>query len=311
MGIRLYEEPKLKDPVLIASWPGIGNIGIIAVNYLRQMVKARELGEIEPWDFFDPRRVLIEGGLLKELEFPSSKFYFQRTKNRDLIFFVGEQQPTETGTPYPGGRKVLEIANRVLDVALRFGCRRVYVSGAALAPIHHTARPKVWAVPNSESLVSEVRSYENTVLMSDVEGRGGQGSITGLNGLLLGVAKKRGLEAVCVLGEIPFYLQGLAMVYPKASKSVLEVLTKILEVEIDFSTLDKMVAQVEQGIGNLEEQFYQQTPPEVAERIRTWLESFKHKPAESRPITEEDQKWLKEHIDELFKRGGEEDDRPL
>ena len=311
MGIRLYEEPKVENPVLIASWPGIGNIGIIAVNYLRQMVKAREFGEIEPWDFFEPRRVLIEGGLLKELEFPSSKFYFQRTVNRDLIFFVGEQQPTESGTPYPGGRKVLEIANLVLDVALKFGCRRVYVSGAALAPIHHMARPRVWAVPNSESLVSEVKSYENTVLMSDVEGRGGQGSITGLNGLLLGVAKKRGLEAVCVLGEIPFYLQGLAMVYPKASKSVLEVLTKVLEIGIDFSVLDKMVAQVEQGIGHLEAQFYEQAPPEVAERIKTWLESFKHKPAESRPITEEDQKWLKEHIDELFKRGGEEDDRPL
>jgi len=97
MGIRLYEEPELKNPVMIASWPGIGNIGIIAVNYLRQMVKAQEFGEIEPWDFFEPRRVLIEGGLLKELEFPSSKFFFQRTRNRDLVFFVGEQQPTETG----------------------------------------------------------------------------------------------------------------------------------------------------------------------------------------------------------------------
>ncbi len=311
MGIRLYEEPKLKNPVLIASWPGIGNIGIIAVNYLRQMVNAREFGEIEPWDFFDPRRVLIEGGLLKELEFPSSKFYFQRTQNRDLIFFVGEQQPTETGTPYPGGRKVLEIANLVLDVALKFGCRRVYVSGAALAPIHHTARPRVWAVPNSESLVSEVRGYENTILMSDVEGRGGQGNITGLNGLLLGVARKRGLEAVCMLGEIPFYLQGLSMVYPEASKSVLEVLSKILGIEIDFSVLDKMVAQVDQGIGRLEAQFYEQAPPEMAERIRNWLESFKYKPTESRLITEEDQKWIKEHIDELFKRGGEEGDRPL
>ena len=135
MGIRLYEEPELENTVLIASWPGIGNIGIIAVNYLRQMVKAREFGEIEPWDFFEPRRVLIEGGLLKELEFPSSKFFFQRAGNRDLVFFIGEQQPTETGTPYPGGRKVLEMANLVLDVALRFGCRKVYVSGAALAPI--------------------------------------------------------------------------------------------------------------------------------------------------------------------------------
>ena len=94
------------------------------------------------------------------------------------------------------------------------------------------------------------------------------------------------------------------MAYPKASRSVLEVLTKILEIRIDFSILDGMVAQVEQGITNLETQFYQQAPPEMAERIRTWLESFKQERAESRPITEEDAKWLKEHIEELFKRGG-------
>jgi len=52
MGIRLYKEPKLEDPVLVACWPGIGNVGIIAVDVLQKMVGAEELGCIEPWDFF-------------------------------------------------------------------------------------------------------------------------------------------------------------------------------------------------------------------------------------------------------------------
>ena len=59
MGIRLYKEPKLENPVLIAGWPGIGNIGITAVNTLREMVRAEEFGEIEPWDFF--YRLMKEG----------------------------------------------------------------------------------------------------------------------------------------------------------------------------------------------------------------------------------------------------------
>jgi proteasome assembly chaperone (PAC2) family protein len=120
------------------------------------------------------------------------------------------------------------MANLVIDVAEKFGCRRVYTSGAAVAPIHHTMKPKVWAVPNSKSLIREIRGYSNTVLMSDIEERGGQGNITGLNGLLLGVAKKRGFEAICVMGEIPIYLQGFPFPYPKASKSVLEVLNTYL-----------------------------------------------------------------------------------
>ena len=72
MGIRLYKEPKLEDPVLVACWPGIGNVGIIAVDVLQKMVGAEELGYIEPWDFFYPTKVVISDGELEDLEFPGS-----------------------------------------------------------------------------------------------------------------------------------------------------------------------------------------------------------------------------------------------
>jgi proteasome assembly chaperone (PAC2) family protein len=310
MGIIFREEPELDKPVMIASWPGIGNIGIIAVNYLIQNTEAREFAELEPWDFFDPRKVVIEGGLLKNLEFPSSKFYFHRAENQDLILFLGEQQPTETGTPFPRGTRPMEMAGLVMDVAQKFGCRRTYVPAAAVAPVHHSTRPRVWAVPNSEHLIGEVRGYDNTVLMSDVGQRGGQGAISGLNGLLLGLAAKRGLEAICVMGEIPFYVQGLPMAYPKASRSVLEVLVDVLGLPLDFTGLDKLVSQVEKAIANLETQFYQQTPPEMAERIREWIESFKQEPTEASGISDEEAKWLKDHVEDLFGMGGEGDERP-
>jgi hypothetical protein len=303
MGIRLYKEPKLEKPVLIASWPGIGNIGIIAVDTLRGIVRAEELGEIEAWDFFYPSKVLIKDGELKGLEFPISKFYFKRTDGRDLLFFLGEEQPTEGGRAYAEGTKAYQMANLVLDVALKFGCRRVYTSGAAVAPIHHTSRSKVWAVPNSEGLIAEVRSYENTVIMSDIEGRGGQGSITGLNGLLLGVAKKRGLEGICVMGEIPVYLQGLPLPYPKASKSVLEVLSAALGLNIPMEGIAAFAERSEEEIETL----YRGFP----EQIREQLDKLKHapyaKPTEPGPITEEDKKKILEDIDKFFKKEPRED----
>ncbi|MCJ7656108.1 MAG: PAC2 family protein, partial [Dehalococcoidia bacterium] len=206
MGLRLYGKPRLDNPVLIACWPGIGNIGIIAVDILRKVVGAEELGEIESWDFFYPKKVLVRDGELEDLEFPSNKFYFKKTEKKDLMFFIGEEQPTDGTRAYAEGTKAYRVANLVLDMALKFGCRTVSTSGAAVAPSHHPARSRVWVVPNSEDLIDEVKSYENTVLMSDIEGRGGQGSITGLNGLLLGVAKRRGLEAICMMGEIPIYI---------------------------------------------------------------------------------------------------------
>ena len=303
MGVIIYKEPKLENPVMVASWPGIGNIGIIAVDTLRNMLEAEDLGEIEPWDFFYPKKVLIRNGELKELEFPSSKFYFKRTGEKDLLFFIGEEQPADGGRTYAEGKKAYQMANLVLDVAQRFGCQRVYTSGAAVAPIHHTTRPKVWAVPNNKGLISEVKSYENTILMSEIEGRGGQGNITGLNGLLLGVARKRGIEAICVMGEIPVYLQGFPFPYPKASKSVLEVLTAALGIEIDMDRISSFIERSDKEI----EQLYEKFPPEIKEQLDKLKYVSYDKPTEPTPITEEDKKRILEDIDKFFKKEPKED----
>ncbi len=303
MGVRLYKEPGLENPIMVASWPGIGNIGIIAVDTLRNMLEAEELGEIEPWDFFYPKKVLIRNGELKDLEFPSSKFYFKRTGEKDMLFFIGEEQPADGGRTYAEGRKAYQMANLVLDVAQKFSCQRVYTSGAAVAPIHHTTRPKVWAVPNTKGLISEVKTYENTILMSEIEGRGGQGNITGLNGLLLGVARKRGIEAICVMGEIPVYLQGLPLPYPKASKSVLEVLTAVLGIEID---MDRIAGFIEQSDSQIE-QLYEKFPPEIKEQLDKLKYVSYAQPTEPTSITEEDKKRILEDIDKFFKKEPKED----
>jgi proteasome assembly chaperone (PAC2) family protein len=67
MGNKLFREPELYEPIMLAGWPGIGNIGLIAVNVLKDILKAEELGEIESWDFFYPKKVLISNGLLRDL----------------------------------------------------------------------------------------------------------------------------------------------------------------------------------------------------------------------------------------------------
>ncbi|MHC4084648.1 MAG: PAC2 family protein [Planctomycetota bacterium] len=306
MGIKFYKEPELKNPIMFCGWPGIGNIGISAIESLRGVLKAQEFGEIEPWDFFNPRKVSIEEGLLKDLEFPGSKFYSKRIRNQDLIFFIGQEQPSEGRIRYAEGKKAYKIANLVLDVAEKFDCRRIYTSGAAVTQIHHTAKPRVWAVPNRQSLIEEINKYENTILMSKVEGRSSQGTITGLNGLLLGVAKKRGLDAICLMGEIPYYLQGAPWPYPKGSKSVLEVLAKILDVKFDLSQLDELAQTVEENIEEFLESLY--TAEAIPPQVRDEIEKLRYaRPTEPGPITKEEQNEMMKHLDELFREGGRQD----
>lgn len=295
MGIRFDKEPPLEEPVLIAGWPGIGNVGIMAVDSLRRMVKAEQFAEIEPWDFFYPSAVSIRDGELKDLGFPANRFYFKRVNQKDLILFIGEEQLGK-------GKENYEMANLVLDVAVHFGCKRVYTAAAAVTQVHHTLKPMVWAVPNSKELIGEVKRYDNVILMSAIEEKGRQGNITGLNGLLVGVAKKRGLEGICLLGEIPLYISQLPISYPKASKSILEVLADSLGVRIDLSRLDSLAEKVEMEI----EKICQKMPPEIRERIDQLKYVSRVEHVEAERITEEDKKRIIHDIDEFFKKRGRE-----
>ena len=129
MGMRLFKDPELQSPVMIACWPGIGNVGLLAVDMLRRSLDAEELGEIEPWDFFYPKKVIIKNGELRELEFPGNKFYFKKTAKNDLLFFIAEEQPAWESRSYAVGAPAYYMANLVMDVALKFGCRKLFTSG--------------------------------------------------------------------------------------------------------------------------------------------------------------------------------------
>jgi proteasome assembly chaperone (PAC2) family protein len=296
MGVKLNKEPQVKDPVLLCGWAGIGNVGLVAINTMRRLVRAEAFAEIQPYDFFEPSRVVIRDGLMEEMRFATTKFYRHGGTGRDLVFLVGEQQPADS-------QKAYEMAGMVLDMAEQLGCRRIYTAGASVTMIHHTAKPRVWAVPNRRELIAEVRRYGNTVLMSQVGDTDGEGTITGLNGLLLGVAKSRRMEAICLMGEVPYYLQGAPWPYPKASISVLEVLGRVLRIPLDLHELQETAGKVEGNIEQILDALA--TAEELPEQVRAEMEKLRNPPhTQLGPITETEKKEILDHIDELFR--GEE-----
>ena len=304
MGYKLEKEPELNAPDLIVGWPGIGNVGLLAVETLWRQLEAEYLGEIEPEPFFYPSGLTVKEGVLEKLTFSGSRFYYKRLEHRDLIIFAGEEQPSERGSTYASGVKAYKMANLVVDVAQKFGCRRVLTSGAAVSPIHHNATSGVWAVASDAQLLSEINASRGGRLMSELQGRSAQANVSGLNGLLVGVAARRGLPAACLMGEVPDYLARSPMAYPAAVKSVLEVMGGLLDFKLDYAELDEMRRQMTEIV----EQFFNQFPDEIKEK----LAQRRQVAAETEggePITEDDKKWLEDHIDELFKPGGSGDDR--
>ena len=229
--IKLYAEPELNSPVMLAAWPGIGNVAIIVATYLRRKLDFKELGEIEASHFFDPIGVVVKDNVVEEPQFPQSKFYYWKNESggSDIILFAGDDQPANKG---------YELAKCVIDLALRFQVKRIYTCAAALTRIHHTEQPSAWGVGTSQQVTEDLRKY-------DLVQRGNL-QIAGLNGLLLGVTKEMGIEGVCLLGEVPAYATRIQN--PMAALAVLKVLTTMLDITVDTNELAQLASETREGM---------------------------------------------------------------
>jgi proteasome assembly chaperone (PAC2) family protein len=71
--------------------------------------------------------------------------------------------------------------------------------------------------------------------------------IVGTAGLILGLARFKKIDALCLLGETRGYLPD-----PNSAKSVLEVLSEILGIKVDLKGLDEEIAKAEKMVSRLQ-----------------------------------------------------------
>jgi len=229
--VKFHARPKLNTPNMLAAWPGIGDVATIIANYLKSNISFKELGTIEASQFFDPIGVLVKDNLVESPTFPQSQFYYYKNEGSasDTILFIGDDQPASKG---------YDLANCVMDIAERFQVRRIYTCAAAMTRIHHTEPPKVWGVATSSVVNKDLQRYHLE--------RSNNLQIAGLNGLLLGVAKERAMDGICLLGEVPVYASRVPN--PMAALAVLKVLTTMLEIKIDLADMAKMAVEAGERI---------------------------------------------------------------
>jgi proteasome assembly chaperone (PAC2) family protein len=115
--------------------------------------------------------------------------------------------------------------------------------------IGHKQVPRVWGVATHGELIEILRKF-GVHIMS-------YGHISGLNGSLLGVGKKRGIGGICLLGELPSYATQIEN--PRASKAVLEVLGNMLDIHLDMTELESLAEYTETEI----ERYMRQIKEEV------------------------------------------------
>jgi uncharacterized protein len=253
--LKINARPRLHSPNMVASWPGIASVSTIIAAYLRKRLDFKDLGEIDAPAFFDPIGVTAEDNVVQEPQFPQSRFYYWKNKpgKSDLVLFVGDDQP-----PF----KSYDLANCVLDMAARFKVQRVYTLAAAVTRMHHTEMPKAWGVASTRELT---RDLKRRGLMQR-----GNLQIAGLNGILLGVARERAIDAMCLLGEVP--ANAARLPNPMAALAILRVMTRMLDIKIDLFELEDIATQAKDRLKQL-----------AAEAMGEYIDLF------TEPIWEQDQ----------------------
>lgn len=223
------KELVLRSPDFIAAWPGVQNVALGAMHYVKEKVNANKLMSIDPQEYFSPSGVYIQKGLVTSPSFPSNEFYYFANPEgeRDLLIFLSDGQPDFHS---------YEFANRIMDVAESLGVSSLYTAAAfASNEMRFSEKPKIWGAATSPEVMELVTQY-NIPIME-------KGQIAGMNGLILGVAKEREIPAVCLLSEVPRFFPALGN--PRASCLILEKLQQLLSLKIDLSEIENVSSQVE------------------------------------------------------------------
>lgn len=232
--VSYLQKPDIKNPILIEGLPGVGNVGKLAAEHLIDELHAEKFADLYSKHF--PPQVLVgEDGVVKLV---NNELYFVKSENkdsRDLIILVGDYQGMTPEGQY-------ELANKVLDVAKEFDVKNIFtLGGYGMGKV--VEYPRVLGATTNTKLVEEMQKFGITF----PKGEPGSG-IVGASGLLLGLGKLLGIESVCLMGETSGYFAD-----PKAAQAVLEILTNILKVKVDFKKLELKAKEIDHMTNKLKD----------------------------------------------------------
>ncbi|MDE1724743.1 MAG: proteasome assembly chaperone family protein [Thaumarchaeota archaeon] len=235
--VEITQMPNLKNPSLICGFPGSGFVGKLAIDHMIEQLKAVPFANMFSSSF--PPQVLIQPNGTTDLM--KNTFYYYKGATNDLVLLGGDAQPVTPESEY-------EMAEEIAKICDKLGIKTIYTLAAYITGAF-TKLPKVYGTSTLEQIVKEFHNYGISIMNS--------GSITGMNGLIIGVGKRKGITGICLLGETSGYV-----VDAKASKIVLEALVKMLDLQLDLTEISKKAQDTENLVKTIEEQMGHRTTGE-------------------------------------------------
>jgi len=280
--MRIYRNIKFEtQPIMLASWPGMGNVGIISTDYLRSKINAEVLAEIDMSPYFVPESIVVENGLAELPELPRSVIYY--THNPDMLIFESNAQIA--------GKEGISIVKKLVQFAEMYNVRRIFTAAAFAQDVSHSSSPQILGAFNTEEMIEEFKLMGVDPMKT--------GYIAGLNGLMLGVAANYDIEAGCFLGTIQSFAANLA--YPKASLEIIKLMEKVFGIEVDTSELEKSIELVDAQFSQIEQKIRELYPDAMEDEDDDDNEPWKIGTPASEDVQEDEvPRYIMDKIEQLF-----------
>lgn len=221
MKLSVLRELKADGFTVFASLPDMGRVGGLVSSFLAQHLKCEPVAEIvasdKPW-------VSYAEGVVKSA---SDTYKVSYDKTHKLLVFTGESQPQDPGQLY-------SLCNMLLELVEKVGTpKRLYGAGGYLRE-QLTGAPRVCGVVNKPELKKELAQAGIDLVGGEIS------SITWFNGVVLGLAAERGIDAIGLFGEIA----ESTVPQPLAAKSIISAFSRLEKIPLDTKPLDQQYESI-------------------------------------------------------------------
>ena len=260
--LRVLERPRLNDATLVLAlggWMDGGDVSTGTVRRLVDLLEAQPIAEIEPDSYYIYNlpgsmetasiirpHVAIDGGILRNVDMPSARFYCAPKAN--LALFIGKEP----------NLRWRQFGDDVLRLAADLEVVRIVFVGSFGGAVPHTRQPRLYVSCSDEKLLREMLKFG--VRPTEYEG---PGSFTSY---LMTRAATAGVRMTSLVAEIPGYLQGTNWT---SIEAVTRRLAKILKLPLDLDSLRTASTEWEMQVSTAIDQ-----NPELASKVRQLEDAY-------------------------------------
>jgi len=220
------EDPTVEKPIIFAAMQDMGNVGSIVVNFINDSLRTKTFRIAKnPY----PTYVVDRGGYI---DLPNESWEYKYTDDM-IVFGGGKGQPKSNS-------EINALCQDVIDVAKKYSAKFIYTFGGFHTNRFLNNNPKTFITTTSIELTKQMEGL-------NVEITPQKSIITGFNGLILGFAKKNGIQGIGMYGELnePEFPQY------RAAISIIKTLEKLTYRKLgDTSQLEAMAQDIERKFKN-------------------------------------------------------------